>query len=81
MSSNRNRFAGVERGKPLPGSKAISRHIWHTEERWRSACQLPRDEYGLSVVAGELLGFTGWIDHALAVGAERRRPRKAREVA
>jgi hypothetical protein len=81
MSSNWNRFAGVERGDPLRGSKAIARHIWRDEKKGRSAFRLPRNEYGLSVVAGELLGFTGWIDHALAVGAERRRPRKAHEVA
>ncbi|MGB7976859.1 MAG: hypothetical protein WCF81_21485 [Roseiarcus sp.] len=75
MSSNRNRFAGVERGKPLRGSKAIANHIWRDKKKWRSAFRLPRDEYGLSVVVGELLGYEGWIDHALAVGIERR-PRK-----
>jgi hypothetical protein len=76
MSSNRNRFDGVERGKPLRGSKAIARHIWDDEEKGRSAFRLPRDEFGLSVLAGELLGYEGWVDYALAVGAERRRPRK-----
>jgi hypothetical protein len=40
MSSNENRFAGVERGKPLPGSKAIARHIWEDEEKGarRASC-------------------------------------------
>jgi hypothetical protein len=74
-STNRNRFAGVPRGRPLPGAKAIAAHIWHNEERWRSALHLPREEYGLAIVAGELLGYSGWIDYALAVAAERRRPR------
>jgi hypothetical protein len=72
----KNRFEGVERGTPLPGAKAIANHIWHTEEKWRSAYRLRREEYGLAVVCGELLGYTGWIDYALAAGAERRRPRK-----
>jgi hypothetical protein len=77
--SSKNRFAGVPRGKPLAGSKAIARYIWNDEERWRSAFRLPRDEYGLAIVCGELLGYTGWIDYALAAGAERRRPRTSRK--
>jgi hypothetical protein len=67
----KNRFAGVPRGKPLPGSKAVARHVWNDEEKWRSAFRLPRDEFGLSIVCCELLGFTGWIDHALATRAQK----------
>jgi hypothetical protein len=78
MASTKNRFAGIARGRPLRGSRAIARHIWRDEERWRSALQLPRDEFGLSVVCGELLGYGGWIDFALAAGAERRRPRNTK---
>jgi hypothetical protein len=81
VSSKRNRFAGVPRGRPLPGSRAIAGHVWNDEERWRSALRLPRDEYGLAIVCGELLGYAGWIDFALAEGVERRRPHKAREAA
>jgi hypothetical protein len=77
MTSKINRFAGVARGRPLCGSKAIAGFIWDDEARWRSAFRLPRDEYGLAVVCGELLGFTGWINHALAAGAKRRRQRRA----
>jgi hypothetical protein len=79
MSSKQNRFAGVPRGRPLAGSRAIARHIWNDEERWRSAFRLPRDQYGLAVVCGELLGYEGWVDFALAAGAERRRPRSNAE--
>lgn len=75
MTSKINRFAGVARGRPLPGSRAIAGYIWDNPERWRSAFRLPRDEYGLAIVCGELLGYTGWIDFALAAGAERRRSR------
>jgi hypothetical protein len=76
-SSKRNRFEGVARGEPLCGSKAVAGHVWNDEKKWRSAFRLPRDEFGLAVVCGELLGYVGWIDFALATGAERRRPRKA----
>ncbi len=69
MSAEINRFAAVLRGKPLPGSRKIAGHVWGDEERWRSAFRLPRGEFGLSVVCGELLGFEGWIDHALAARA------------
>jgi hypothetical protein len=74
-STKQNRFVGVPRGRPLPGSRAIARHIWNDEERRRSAFRLPRDQYGLAVVCGELLGYEGWVDFALAAGAERSRPR------
>ena len=75
MSSKQNRFAGVPRGRPLCGSRKIAGHVWDDEEKWRSAFRLPRDEFGLAIVCGELLGYEGWIDFALAAGAERRRPR------
>jgi hypothetical protein len=76
-SSKRNRFEGVARGVPLCGSKAVAEHVWNDEKKWRSAFRLPRDEFGLSIVVGELFGYSGWIDFALATGAERRRLRKA----
>jgi hypothetical protein len=76
MSSERNSFAGVPRGKPLRGSKAIAGYVWGDEKKWRSAFRLPREQFGLSVVCGELLGYAGWIDYALATASERHRPRK-----
>jgi hypothetical protein len=73
-----NRFAGIPRGKPLPGSEAIAQYIWSDKERWRSALRLPRAEFGLTIVCGELFGFSGYIDHAFALragagGGKRRR--------
>ncbi len=67
--SSKKRFEGVARGKPLRGSRKIAGHVWGDEEKWRSAYRLPRDEFGLSIVCGELLGCEGWIDRALAARA------------
>ena len=77
MSSKRNRFAGVARGRPLRGSKQIAGFVWGDRDKWRSAFRLPREAFGLSIVCGELLGYEGWIDHALATGTERSRSRRA----
>jgi len=71
-----DRFAGVPRGKPLRGPKAIARTIWEDESRWRSVYLLDRDAYGIKLVAGELLGFENWIQVALAADTNRRRSRK-----
>ena len=82
-----NRFAGIPRGKPLPGSEAIAQYIWSDKERWRSALRLPRAEFGLTIVCGELLGYSGYVDHALALradaggGKRRRRLRPAETLA
>jgi hypothetical protein len=75
MSSKQNRFDGVARGRPLRGSREVANHVWGDDKKYRSAYRLPRDEFGLIVVCGELLGYSGWIDFALAAGADRRRPR------
>lgn len=75
-----NRFAGIPRGVPLAGPKAIARHVWNDERRWRSAYRLNRHEYGLSIVCGELLGFTGWIEFALAAGTSLKRARRNRKI-
>ena len=76
-----SRFAGVARGRALPGARQIAQHIWGDEYRWRSVFQLPRDEYGLVILAGRVTGFTGWIDHALAVNATTGRKRRRKPAA
>jgi hypothetical protein len=76
-----NRFAGVPRGKPLLGPRAIARHIWGDKRRWRSVYRLDRDAYGIKLVAGELLGFENWIQVGLAAETGRRCRRKPTETA
>jgi hypothetical protein len=67
------RFAERPRGKTLPGAREIASYIWNNPERWRSVYRLNREEYGLVELGGQLVGFTGWIDFALAAGAGKRR--------
>jgi hypothetical protein len=76
-----NRFAGVPRGKPLQGPRAIAGCIWGDEGRWRSVYLLDRDAYGIKLVAGELLGFENWIQVGLAAETGRRRRRQSAETA
>jgi hypothetical protein len=71
-----HRFAGLPRGKPLRGARAVAIYIWDDQKRYRAAYGLNREEYGIAIVAGELLGFSNWIDHALANQAGDRKRRK-----
>jgi hypothetical protein len=71
----------VPRGKPLVGPRAIAQFIWDDPERVRTVHRLPRAEFGLLYLSGELLGFEGWVNAALARLAGRRRPRKLEPIA
>jgi hypothetical protein len=70
-------FAGIPRGRPLSGPRAIAKYIWNDVKRARTVYGLDRNEFGLVVVAGKLTGFTRWIDLALSRKAGRRRDREA----
>jgi hypothetical protein len=59
-------FAGVSRGRPLPGPKAVAGYIWDDSTKWRRVYRLPYAEFGLIELNGTITGFTGWIDEALA---------------
>lgn len=74
-----DRFAGVPRGQALLGSRAISEYMFDDPNRSEIICALPRDEFGFVKLGRELVGFTAWIDHALAARASAGRDRKAAE--
>jgi hypothetical protein len=81
-----DRFAGVARGRALRGSRAIAEYVLCDADASEIACRLPRQEFGLIVMGRDLVGYTGWIDHALAARAERghgrrRAPPKAKAEA
>jgi hypothetical protein len=78
-----DRFAGVPRGQPLSGSRAIAEYILGDPDKTEIVCALPRDEFGFIKLGRELTGFTGWIDAALAARARagNRRPRKSEPTA
>ena len=67
MSSNR--FEGVPRGRALSGSKAISEYMFDTPTKAETVIGLDRVEFGFVMMGRELVGYTGWIDHALAARA------------
>jgi|RhiMetdeSRZDD1v2_1073273.scaffolds.fasta_scaffold1681919_2 hypothetical protein len=75
-----DRFAGIPRGKPLPGARKIAGYMLDDEEQWRSIYSLPREEFGLIDLNGKLTGFTGWIDHAVTSRIGKKRRRRARNA-
>ena len=82
MSSNR--FEGVPRGRALSGSKAISEYMFNTPTKAETVVGLDRAEFGFVMIGRELVGYTCWIDHALAaranVGKSGRRHTRATAV-
>jgi hypothetical protein len=62
-------FAGVDRGRALRGSKAIAQYLLGDDEASEIVSRLPRAEFGLLMLGRDLVGFTGWLDHALATRA------------
>lgn len=71
-----DRFAGVDRGRALRGSKAIAAHMLGDPEAAEIVLALPRDEFGFVRVGRDLVGFVGWINHALAARARTAKSRR-----
>ncbi len=70
----------VPRGKLLDGADELAGYIYEDPGRKEFVYALPRDEFGLQILSGKLIGFSGWIDAALAAraraGTHQRRPRQ-----
>jgi hypothetical protein len=64
-----DRFAGVPRGRALRGTRRIAEYLLDDETQIGVVSALPREEFGLVKIGRELIGYTGWIDHALTVRA------------
>ena len=64
-----DRFAGVPRGRALAGSRRIAEYMLGDPEKTETVGGLPREEFGLIKLGRELVGYTGWIDYALAARA------------
>jgi hypothetical protein len=69
------RFAGVERGRALRGSRAIAEYLLGDPEATDIVLALDRVEWGLVLLGRDVTGYSGWIDHALV---ERARTSKGR---
>jgi hypothetical protein len=61
----------------LNGPQEIAEHIWGDREKWRSVYRLPRKDFGIVLIAGQLTAYSGWVTAALARAAGGKRPRKA----
>jgi hypothetical protein len=64
-----DRFAGVPRGRALRGARRIAEYMLDDETQEGIVLALPREEFGLLKLGRDLVGFSGWIDFALAVRA------------
>ena len=73
-----DRFAGVDRGRALRGSREIAKHMLSDPEASEIVLALPRPEFGLVMIGRDLTGYTGWIDHALAERAKASKGRRSR---
>jgi hypothetical protein len=64
-----DRFADVPRGQALRGSRAVAEYILSDPDKSETVAALPREEFGFVKLGRELVGYTGWIDFALAARA------------
>jgi hypothetical protein len=71
-----DRFTGIPRGRALRGSRAIAEYMLDDPDASEIVCALPGDEFGFVILGRDLTGFTGWIDHALAVRARTGKGRR-----
>jgi hypothetical protein len=76
--SDRNRFAGVKRGRALRGRKKIAEYMLDDPAAEEIVSAMPRDEFGLIVIGRDIVGFSGWIDYALAERAQASKGRRRR---
>lgn len=73
-----DRFAGQPRGQMLRGAQEIAGYLLGDPEKWRSVYGLPRQDFGIIELNGQLTAFTNWIDIGLAARIGKRRSRRAR---
>jgi hypothetical protein len=64
-----DRFAGVPRGRALRGARRIAEYLLDDADQEGIVLALPRGEFGLFKMGRDLVGYTGWIDHAVAIRA------------
>ena len=75
-------FTKIPRGKPRVGAEALAETIFEDPKRAPSVYSIDRAEFGIQIIAGKLVGYTGWLDHVLATrAAEGQRQRRPRRVA
>jgi hypothetical protein len=74
----------IARGKPVPGARALAVYILEDERKEDVIRALPRAEWGFQILAGQLTGYSGWIDAVLVerakAGGRTRRGRGAHRI-
>jgi hypothetical protein len=73
---SKDRFAGVDRGRALRGSRAIAAYLLGDPEATETVFALPRAEFGIVTLGRDLTAFSGWLDHALAARARTAKSRR-----
>jgi hypothetical protein len=74
-------FANIPRGRARRGARSLAGYILGDEEEADSVYNLPREEFGLMILNGQLTGFEGWIDVALERRIGKKRRRRQHEAA
>jgi hypothetical protein len=54
------------RGKAVRGAHKLAEYIFGDEGADAAVRGLNRSEFGIQILAGQLVGFSGWLDAALA---------------
>jgi len=70
----------IPRGKPIRGAGALAVAIFDDPQMKSAIYGLDRAEFGLQTLAGQLTGYSNWLEAVLAERASSRertrRPRK-----
>ena len=73
-------WARIPRGRPVRGAHKLAEYIFDDENADSAVRGLDRSEFAIQILAGRLVGFSGWLDAALAhrapalAGSERVAP-------
>jgi hypothetical protein len=75
----------IPRGRPVRGARALALYLLEDEKAEAVVRALPRERFGIQILAGQLVGYSGWLDAALVeratAGERTRRGRGAHRVA
>jgi hypothetical protein len=74
-------WAKIPRGRPVRGAHKLAKYIFDDENADSAVRGLDRSEFAIQILAGQLVGFSGWLDAALAhrasAGGKRSRVRSS----
>jgi hypothetical protein len=71
-------WANIPRGRPVRGARELALYIFDDETADSAVRGLNRSEFAIQILAGQLVGFSGWLDAALAHRASAAGGKRAR---